>query len=400
VIYYNWRSCSKCGSLYADGGPSICAAGDKHDEGVSAHYVLTDNTFVQGSGLGDMWGVLGISKSGPGVRGQSDATGVVGEGLELGVHGTSSGGRGVLGESTSDADGVTGLSRSGTGVFGEGPGGGVHGKSGSGSAVYGENTADGDGVTGASESGTGAAGVSKTGRGVYGQSESNDGVAGFSTSGSGVFGESQSNGVHGRTDGPGRGVWGENTANGDGVSGVSRLGTGVSGVSTSGTGVFGRSSTGPAGHFQGHVEVTGEIRLIGADCAEQFSTPRGVAAGTVMVIDDTGDLAVSRQAYDKRVAGVIAGAGSHQPGLVLDSEGEFTQGLTRRAISLIGKTYCQVDTTGHAISVGDLLTTADVPGCAMRATDRDRAFGAVIGKALAPLAAGRRGLIPILVALQ
>ena len=35
----------------------------------------------------------------------------------------------------------------------------------------------------------------------------------------------------------------------------------------------------------------------------------------------------------------------------------------------------------------------------MRATDRDRAFGAVIGKALAPLNEGQQ-LIPILVALQ
>jgi hypothetical protein len=35
----------------------------------------------------------------------------------------------------------------------------------------------------------------------------------------------------------------------------------------------------------------------------------------------------------------------------------------------------------------------------MKAGDRDRAFGAVIGKALRPLAAGQ-GLIPILVALQ
>jgi hypothetical protein len=35
----------------------------------------------------------------------------------------------------------------------------------------------------------------------------------------------------------------------------------------------------------------------------------------------------------------------------------------------------------------------------MKANDRDRAFGAVLGKALRPLANGR-GLIPVLVALQ
>jgi hypothetical protein len=51
------------------------------------------------------------------------------------------------------------------------------------------------------------------------------------------------------------------------------------------------------------------------------------------------------------------------------------------------------------IEVGDLLTTADIAGHAMKATDLRDAFGSVIGKALRPLAAGR-GLIPILIALQ
>jgi hypothetical protein len=48
---------------------------------------------------------------------------------------------------------------------------------------------------------------------------------------------------------------------------------------------------------------------------------------------------------------------------------------------------------------GSLLTTADQPGHAMAATDRDRAFGAILGKALRGLPTGH-GLIPILVSLQ
>ena len=40
-----------------------------------------------------------------------------------------------------------------------------------------------------------------------------------------------------------------------------------------------------------------------------------------------------------------------------------------------------------------------MPGHAMKAVDPQRAFGAVIGKALQPLASGC-GLLPILVALQ
>lgn len=399
MIQDNGRLCVKCGALYVDGAPSVCPAGDKHDEGASPHYVLTDNTFVQGSGVGNMWGVLGVSKTGPGVRGQSDTTGVVGEGLEYGVHGvTRGGGQAVRGENTADGDGVAGSSASGTGVFGEGPQNGVHGKSGTGQAVYGENTADGDGVGGLSVGGTGVSGVSTSGRGVYAQSESWDGVAGISQTGTGVFGAGRLHGVHGKSD-QGRAVLGENTAGGDGVAGTSASGTGVAAVSKSGTGLYASSDSGLAGRFHGHLEVTGEIRMVGADCAEEFEVPQGVEAGTVMVIEDGGALEVSSLPYDKRVAGVIAGAGRYTPGLVLDTSGESGTGGSRGAISLMGKAYCRVDATRAAIAVGDLLTTADLPGCAMRAADRDRAFGAVLGKALAPLAEGT-GLIPILVTLQ
>lgn len=387
MIQDTWRCCTTCAALYLDGDASLCPAGGRHDEGTSAHYVLTDNTFVQGSGVGNMWGVLGVSKTGPGVRGQSETTGVAGEGQQHGVHGMSGAG-----------DGVTGTSQSGTGVFGEGPQNGVHGKSASGRAVYGENTADGDGVGGFSDSGTGVAGVSRTGRGMYAESDSWDGVAGVSNTGTGVFGAGELHGVHGKSA-AGRAVFGENTAQGDGVTGSSDAGNGVAALSRTGTGLYARSDSGRAAYFHGHVEVTGEIRLVGADCAEEFRVADDVLPGTVMVIDDAGGLAVSDHPYDRRVAGVIAGAGSYRPALVLDSAAEVQERSTRRAISLMGKAYCRADATEAPIGAGDLLTTAAAPGCAMRATDRDRSFGAILGKALAPLGAGT-GLIPILVTLQ
>jgi hypothetical protein len=71
----------------------------------------------------------------------------------------------------------------------------------------------------------------------------------------------------------------------------------------------------------------------------------------------------------------------------------------RKPVALIGKAHCKVDAEGGAITVGDLLTTAPTRGHAMKAADPQRAFGAVIGKALASLSSGR-GLVPILVALQ
>ena len=61
--------------------------------------------------------------------------------------------------------------------------------------------------------------------------------------------------------------------------------------------------------------------------------------------------------------------------------------------------YCKVDASKGPVEIGDLLTTSATEGHAMKASDHRRAFGAVIGKALAPLATGR-ALIPVLVALQ
>lgn len=149
----------------------------------------------------------------------------------------------------------------------------------------------------------------------------------------------------------------------------------------------------------GSIAVTGDIKLFGADCAERFTTEGGTAdPGTVMVLGDEGHLRISDCCYDPRVAGVVSGAGDHRPGVVLDSRAE-ARGEHRATVALVGKTFCKVDAGEGAIAVGDLLTTAKRPGHAMKAADRTRAFGAVIGKALRPLVEGQN-MIPILVALQ
>ena len=56
--------------------------------------------------------------------------------------------------------------------------------------------------------------------------------------------------------------------------------------------------------------------------------------------------------------------------------------------------------TWQAVEIGDLLTTSNTAGHAMKAVDHGRAFGAVLGKAMQPLAKGQKGLILVLVALQ
>jgi hypothetical protein len=148
----------------------------------------------------------------------------------------------------------------------------------------------------------------------------------------------------------------------------------------------------------GDLEVTGDIRLTNADCAEDFDICETgqVEPGTVMVLGAEGVLHPSEHAYDKRVAGVISGGGDNKPGIVLDKRRSSS---ARKPIALLGKVYCKVDAQYGAIEVGDLLTTAPTPGHAMKADDPLKAFGAVIGKALRPLPKGQ-GLIPILIALQ
>jgi hypothetical protein len=142
----------------------------------------------------------------------------------------------------------------------------------------------------------------------------------------------------------------------------------------------------------------GDIILSNADCAEDFdiSGSEQVEAGSVMVIEGEGMLRKSTAEYDKRVVGVVSGAGDCKPGLILDKR---KSKVNRKPLALMGKVFCKTEATRTRIEVGDLLTTSSIPGYAMKANDPVRAFGAVIGKALRPLERGK-GLIPILVTLQ
>jgi len=151
-------------------------------------------------------------------------------------------------------------------------------------------------------------------------------------------------------------------------------------------------------HTRGDHIVNGDIQLSGADYAEDFDIVDvgNAEPGTVMVLDDSGGVRVSDHAYDHRVAGVVSGAGSYKPAVILDRQATTTN---RRPLALMGKVYCKVDASDVPVAVGDLLTTSSTPGHAMKASNSAQAFGAVIGKALRPLSGGR-GLVPILVALQ
>jgi hypothetical protein len=164
-----------------------------------------------------------------------------------------------------------------------------------------------------------------------------------------------------------------------------------------------------AGAFDGRVKVVGNLEIWdatrkilelgeGLDFAEGFnvSETATVSPGTVLAIDPVrhGKLTVCEHAYDTRVAGIAAGARGLRSGVRLGVDGFDCD------VALAGRVYCNVDARDCGVEAGDLLTTADTPGYAMKASDPQRSRGAILGKAMESLARGQRGQILVLVTLQ
>jgi hypothetical protein len=393
-------------------------------------------------------GVHGIGHKGAGVSGTSEkGFGTYAESQESdGVHGVGHKGAGVSGTSekwigtygeSQEGEGVRGISHSAGhgGVVGindnptDQAGQGVYGESNKGEGVRGISHSTYGGVVGINDHVAPAPAAPTTtniglqSRNILAQLHI-DMTTGLRTApdlpNGGWFECSQGEGVCGISHSIGSGgvvgINDNNAGSGVGVFGRSESGEGVHGESNSmvlaalvGIQLNANSTTpaiwgehkgkGPAGYFKGDVVVTGDINLINAaDCAEDFNVSEiaSLEPGTVMVLGEEEVLQPSHQAYDKRVAGVISGAGNYKPGIILDKQ---TSAQRRLPVALLGKVFCKVDAQFGAIEVGDLLTTSSTQGHAMKANDPSKAFGSVIGKALRSLDKGQ-GLIPILIALQ
>ena len=147
-----------------------------------------------------------------------------------------------------------------------------------------------------------------------------------------------------------------------------------------------------------------EIRGSGNDVAEGFviHTPGPeVKPGMVVAIsaENPGEMELSSKPYQRTVAGVISGAGDKRVGIQLGNAEEVARGeLT--PVALTGQVWCYMDTSKDGIAPGDMLTTSSIPGYAMKATDHVLAQGAIIGKAMTPLAQGEAGMVLVLVSLQ
>jgi hypothetical protein len=152
------------------------------------------------------------------------------------------------------------------------------------------------------------------------------------------------------------------------------------------------------GHFTGNVTVDGIIYAKYQDVAEWVPSEGTLPAGTVVVLNrlKTNAVAPSAKAYDTAVAGVV----SDQPGVLLGVAGD-----NKAKIATTGRVKVHVDARAHAVNIGDLLVTSDLPGTAMLSEPLDLGGvkihrpGTIIGKALEPLAGGQ-GQILVLLSLQ
>ena len=151
------------------------------------------------------------------------------------------------------------------------------------------------------------------------------------------------------------------------------------------------------GTVQGQViEITG-----GSDFSEKFDIQGdNLEPGMIVSIDpkNPGQLALCDSVHDKKVAGIVSGAGGVKPGMLMGQRGSVADG--KHPVALTGRVYCWVDADANgAIEPGDMLTTSATPGHGMKVTDHTRAVGAIVGKAMTGLEKGK-GLVLVLVNLQ
>jgi hypothetical protein len=305
-------------------------------------------------------GVLGLNKgtagAGIGVKGQQDGSG-------WGVYGTTPSGTGVYGNATGDSAtnyGVRGVSASPSGF-----GGHFRNTSSDGTALYAES----------------AGGGREDATLQVHNTRVSTGMAAYITSvGSWAT-------MHLENSGTGEVLWLQRD-NSDGpfiVAYNEDLGRWVFSVE-------------PNGHTRVSVlEITG-----GADLSEQFQvspSKEQPTPGMLVCIDphDTGELTVCSKPYDRTVAGVISGAGGVKPGMLMGQDDSIADG--EHPVALTGRVWCWCDATSGAIRPGNLLTTSNVPGHAMKVTNHEEALGAIIGKAMSSLDEGK-GLVLVLVSLQ
>jgi len=338
------------------------------------------------------------------------------------------GGQAVFGKATSTtAEGVLGVAEgtNGRGVYGISTNIGVEGDGQNNIGVLGKST-NSDGVVGETLAAdkSGVRGYSADGYGVKGESISNYGVVGMSTNSyCGLF-----QGKHGirtaTTDLGNFAAWFDNIVRitRSGQHGIQIDNTTWAGVwvNTSGYDAFAVTTAGRDGlniesagrdYIRAGQSTDLDFRVTNdgtayadggwqgaADFAELIEVDGDILdyePGDVLVICQGRNRSVtlSSQPYSTSVIGIY----STKPGFVGSTHPMEDKYQNEIPVAITGIVPCKVSTENGPIHNGDLLTTSNTPGYAMKATEPK--IGTVVGKALESLESGT-GKIEVLVILQ
>jgi hypothetical protein len=155
----------------------------------------------------------------------------------------------------------------------------------------------------------------------------------------------------------------------------------------------------PDGTRKCHITSTGTF-VGGSDFAEALpvkSQRELYEPGDVLVMSSDGKtVQKTTSRYSRRVVGVY----STRPAVLGAEKGGISRvDADDVPVAISGIVPTRVTTENGPIQVGDLLVTSSRPGYAMRATNPRQMLGAVVGKAMEPLAAGS-GSIKVLVILR
>ena len=131
------------------------------------------------------------------------------------------------------------------------------------------------------------------------------------------------------------------------------------------------------------------------DVAEYIDSNYNVEAGDVVEISSDGRAFKSNSAYSTRVIGVI----STNPAVIFPGISEGEENANNLPLALSGIVPVKISTENGSIQAGDLLTSSDTAGHAMRCNDPVMCTGSTIGKALESFN-GNTGVIRMIVTLQ
>ena len=148
--------------------------------------------------------------------------------------------------------------------------------------------------------------------------------------------------------------------------------------------------------------ITDELEIRGgSDLAELFEINGSVniEPGMLLSLDPgaAGKLRVTQSSYDPFIAGVVSGANGVKPGILMGQQGTIANG--EELVTISGRTYVKCNAGNGVIKIGDLLTSSEIPGEAMKAGKKRKARGAIIGKAMSNLDQ-ESGYVLVLVSLH